>query len=226
VQLVPADCLKLYPLCALYVDCKAEVYRQFACFRWVTSMKRAIALQRRSPKSVARHLSQSTILRSPLPTALAPRLGRTGRKIEIASNWTRRSFSTSGIKKLAGPAFLYEEKVKAGILREDEYQRTVVAKLQSLHDELMDFNPPPVPEPIEYASMVSHIRMPTLILREVSLVWKIAGADSTCGSPRSARTYAERNVPSWRRRYVLSYDSLIESKYPSGCGKTMLMDLL
>ena len=54
-----------------------------------------------------------------------------------------------------GPEALYERRVKEGSLRADDFQRSVVKKLQKLHDKLENFVPPPIPDPVEYDGLVS-----------------------------------------------------------------------
>ncbi|PVG03510.1 hypothetical protein CPB86DRAFT_779227 [Serendipita vermifera] len=44
------------------------------------------------------------------------------------------------------PISKYEEMVKNGILRPDEHQKTIIEKLQRLHDDLRDYEQPPVAE--------------------------------------------------------------------------------
>lgn len=80
-------------------------------------------------------------------------------KHAIPSRIACRSFSSSVApteegRYLGGPTALYEQKIRDGLLRPDEYQKTVVAKLQALFDQLATFEPPPIPDPIEYKSAV------------------------------------------------------------------------
>ncbi|CAG8571480.1 6861_t:CDS:2 [Acaulospora colombiana] len=44
------------------------------------------------------------------------------------------------------PISKYEEMIENGILRPDEHQRTIIEKLQRLHDDLRDYEQPPVAE--------------------------------------------------------------------------------
>ncbi|KAG8798603.1 hypothetical protein FRC16_006930 [Serendipita sp. 398] len=44
------------------------------------------------------------------------------------------------------PLSRYQEMIKSGTLRSDEHQRTIVEKLQALHDQLRDYKQPPVTE--------------------------------------------------------------------------------
>ncbi|KAK5732482.1 ATPase [Elasticomyces elasticus] len=46
-----------------------------------------------------------------------------------------------------GPLREYDKRVRAGRLRNDEHQRTLVQALQDLHDHLMKYNPDKVVEP-------------------------------------------------------------------------------
>ncbi|KAJ9117609.1 hypothetical protein QFC22_004459 [Naganishia vaughanmartiniae] len=50
--------------------------------------------------------------------------------------------------KLEGndPLSRYESSVKNGVLRDDEYQRSIISKLQRLHDELKGYQPVEVPD--------------------------------------------------------------------------------
>lgn len=53
------------------------------------------------------------------------------------------------------PTSLYEDRVRNGILRDDEHQRGIVKVLQRMWDELADYDPPDVPEPkVEKPSVV------------------------------------------------------------------------
>lgn len=50
--------------------------------------------------------------------------------------------------KLEGddPLSRYESSVKNGVLRDDDHQRSIISKLQTLHDELKDYQPIEVPD--------------------------------------------------------------------------------
>lgn len=73
----------------------------------------------------------------------------------IPGTW-QRTFSHSARRRLQnlqpdadhGPAQHYERLVEQGILRADDYQRSVVAKLQDMHNQLKTFEPPAIPEPL------------------------------------------------------------------------------
>ena len=45
------------------------------------------------------------------------------------------------------PEKMYQRLVDSQALREDDYQRRIVAKLQHLHDKLRTYQQPPVPDP-------------------------------------------------------------------------------
>ncbi|THY88316.1 hypothetical protein D6C92_07689 [Aureobasidium pullulans] len=46
-----------------------------------------------------------------------------------------------------GPVAEYDRRVNAGVLRDDQHQRTIIESLQDLHDMLANYNPPTVQEP-------------------------------------------------------------------------------
>jgi hypothetical protein len=56
------------------------------------------------------------------------------------------------------PAQLYDEQVKSGRLRNDDFQRSVVAKLDGLHNQLATYDPPDIPKVIEYSSWLDRLR--------------------------------------------------------------------
>ena len=45
------------------------------------------------------------------------------------------------------PEKMYQRLVDSQALRDDDYQRRIVAKLQHLHDKLRTYQQPPVPDP-------------------------------------------------------------------------------
>jgi hypothetical protein len=50
---------------------------------------------------------------------------------------------------IVNPNSRYQELIENGTLRRDEYQQTVVDKLQALHMELRDYEQPPVPDLVD-----------------------------------------------------------------------------
>jgi hypothetical protein len=83
----------------------------------------------------------------------------------------QRAFATAAVKAASGPAptaeavsplvdiphaviklegddplSRYESSVKNGVLRDDEHQRSIISKLQKLHDELKGYRPVEVPD--------------------------------------------------------------------------------
>ncbi|KAG9565157.1 hypothetical protein KCU77_g14335, partial [Aureobasidium melanogenum] len=46
-----------------------------------------------------------------------------------------------------GPVAEYDRRVKSGVLKDDQHQRTIIESLQDLHDMLANYNPPTVQEP-------------------------------------------------------------------------------
>lgn len=48
-----------------------------------------------------------------------------------------------------GPKALYAEKVKQGLLKEDPRQLIILEDLQEAYDDIVNYKPPPVPEPLE-----------------------------------------------------------------------------
>lgn len=39
---------------------------------------------------------------------------------------------------------MYDQQVATGVIKDDEHQRTIVARLQAMHDELAAYDPPPL----------------------------------------------------------------------------------
>lgn len=128
------------------------------------SMKRwrNAAVIPRCKRSIPKHTIASRHVQTAVPVdarRTTPILHFAWSKHAIPSRIASRSFSTSVAateegRYLGGPTALYEQKIRDGLLRPDEYQKTVVAKLQALFDQLATFEPPPIPDPIEYKSVV------------------------------------------------------------------------
>ncbi|KAJ3864953.1 AFG1-like ATPase-domain-containing protein [Lentinula novae-zelandiae] len=55
------------------------------------------------------------------------------------------------------PLAHYHNLVESGTLRGDEHQTRIVQKLQHLHDELMDYTPPPIPDADPSNSLISRL---------------------------------------------------------------------
>ncbi|POR38380.1 Protein AFG1 [Tolypocladium paradoxum] len=100
-----------------------------------------------------------------------------------------------------GPLEEYDRYVEARILRNDEHQRGIIESLQHLHDELRDYNAPPVVHPS------LDLLKPTKKSVFSSLFGIGAGAQSAMGE-------IPTNLP--RGLYLFG---------DVGSGKTMLMDL-
>jgi protein AFG1 len=95
------------------------------------------------------------------------------------------------------PLTRYDQLVQAGALRDDEHQRTIITKLETLHDELREYNPPPVPS--------------SAINNNPSSSWF-----SKLFSPSSSKNSYDLDLTPPKGLYLHG---------DVGCGKTMLMDL-
>ncbi|GAA6029893.1 hypothetical protein JCM8097_009157 [Rhodosporidiobolus ruineniae] len=80
-------------------------------------------------------------------------LSRTGRehqrRLQHSTTPTTPSASSSSS---VGPTAAYDAEVEAGIIQNDEHQRSIVALLQTMHDQLSAYTPPPIgplPPPVQ-----------------------------------------------------------------------------
>ena len=104
-----------------------------------------------------------------------------------------------------GPAALYERKVQQGLLRRDEHQLPIVAELQELYEAILQYRPPPVPEPMHEADGGDPMRAGFL-----SRLFGRSSRDSAATVPQ---------IPEDVPKSVYLFGDV-------GCGKSMLMDLL
>jgi hypothetical protein len=72
------------------------------------------------------------------------KVGKETRPICDSAETTHDVFTSA----TAGPSAQYASLVKAKVLREDDYQRSIVQNLQDLYDRLLVYQPPEIPEPI------------------------------------------------------------------------------
>ncbi|KAL8291903.1 hypothetical protein RQP46_002161 [Phenoliferia psychrophenolica] len=86
-----------------------------------------------------------------LASAATRRPGCTCRHLSLARQAARpqvpaatRLLSTTARALSKGPAAAYDEQVASGLIKNDEHQRGIVAVLQSIHDELAAYDPPPL----------------------------------------------------------------------------------
>lgn len=108
---------------------------------------------------------------------------------------------TSSAEPPEGPADEYAERVKAGQLRKDAHQLTVVEDLESLYRAVLEYDPPPVPEPLAESNASPRSGwMGRLFGDAVSTVPPLPEIPPDV--PKSLYLYGD-----------------------VGCGKTMLMDL-
>jgi len=52
------------------------------------------------------------------------------------------------------PLFRYQELLETSALRSDEHQMQIIQKLQDLHDRLLTYTPPQVPDPPKPSGLV------------------------------------------------------------------------
>ncbi|KAF2725894.1 hypothetical protein K431DRAFT_214672 [Polychaeton citri CBS 116435] len=100
-----------------------------------------------------------------------------------------------------GPLAEYDRRVKAGKLRDDEHQRTLIQALQDLHDTLISYNPP----------KVVHPTVESLQPKKKSFLGSIFGGGGGGGS------FQIKNMQGLPKGLYMYGDV--------GSGKTMLMDL-
>ena len=140
--------------------------------------------------------------------------------LDLAAHPCRRGYATAGSSSSlpqgtaaavagsaggGGPAALYERKVQQGLLRRDEHQLPIVAELQELYDAILQYRPPPVPEPMHEADGGDPMR--------AGFLSRLFGRSSR----GSAATVPE--IPEDVPKSVYLFGDV-------GCGKSMLMDLL
>lgn len=105
---------------------------------------------------------------------------------------------------LGGPLQEYDRRVNAGLLRDDPHQRSIIQYLQTLHEMLRSYNPPPVVRPS---------------VEELQEQPKRSFFSSLFGGGRQSRDTAGRpTTPNNLPKGLYMYGDV-------GCGKTMLMDL-
>ncbi|KAH8803194.1 AFG1-like ATPase-domain-containing protein [Xylogone sp. PMI_703] len=101
-----------------------------------------------------------------------------------------------------GPLAEYDARVANGRLRDDEHQRGIIQSLQHLHDELKNYNAPPVVHPT----------IESLQPEQASIFGRLFGSSS------KAKEAALKEIPKNLPRGLYLYGDV-------GSGKTMLMDL-
>ncbi|CAG8961463.1 hypothetical protein HYFRA_00013915 [Hymenoscyphus fraxineus] len=99
-----------------------------------------------------------------------------------------------------GPMREYDLRVASGRLRDDEHQRGIIQSLQHLHDELRDYEAPPIIKPA----------FESLQPEPVSVFGRVFG-----GTPKGKRL---QNIPENLPRGLYLFGDV-------GSGKTMLMDM-
>lgn len=100
------------------------------------------------------------------------------------------------------PLQMYDERVKSGRLRNDEYQRGILTSMEHLHSQLAAYTPPDVPEP------------------DITASRSIFGAKSSGLSNIFSSMFAKKpeKIEAKAPEGIYLYGDV-------GCGKTMLMDL-
>ncbi|KAF5387890.1 hypothetical protein D9615_000629 [Tricholomella constricta] len=81
-----------------------------------------------------------------------------------ASNMSNHRPQPTRKESTITPMSEYEKLIETGVLRGDEHQTRIIQKLQDLHDKLVDYNPPKIPEVSPSNSLLSR-----LFTREVQI---------------------------------------------------------
>lgn len=119
-------------------------------------------VQSMSRRSVLRltSVSPASLVFSPRPAAWSISLRRfalsgaaTESKKPAASPYTsvqpiESPPSATMARSTSGPLKRYDNLIASGVLLNDDHQRSIVTRLQQMHDRLRTYHPPPVPEEI------------------------------------------------------------------------------
>ncbi|KAI5954995.1 AFG1 [Candida jiufengensis] len=126
-----------------------------------------------------------------------------------------RQFTTSKKSQLnITPLELYNERVKQGKLREDQYQRKIISSLSILHENLIHYKPPEIEIPtIQELKAASTNKFS--ILKVFSSFF---GKNHTQPTIKSTDFENDEEYNSINNKGIYLYGDV-------GCGKTMLMDL-
>ncbi|KAG9885040.1 hypothetical protein KCV05_g19831, partial [Aureobasidium melanogenum] len=103
-------------------------------------------------------------------------------------------------KSAYGPVAEYDRRVKSGVLKDDQHQRTIIESLQDLHDMLANYNPPTVQEP----------SIESLQPKKQGFLSSIFGGGQ--------KSLSNLDIPSDLPKGLYMYGDV-------GSGKTMMMDL-
>lgn len=81
---------------------------------------------------------------------------QTSQKISIPprNGWRPLHYSKVDRLEVITPLFRYQELLQTGVLRGDEHQAQVIQKLQDLHDKIVTYTPPKVPDPPKPSGLV------------------------------------------------------------------------
>lgn len=126
-------------------------------------MRRSLLLSSRMATTAIatplRRIHPSTFRHSAVILSTLPRFNSSALAVpttsheDVESNTTTTASSPSkptlaGLRTAQGPLVRYDSLVEAGTLLNDDFQRIIVSKLQTLHDELEGYSPPPVAEEV------------------------------------------------------------------------------
>lgn len=94
------------------------------------------------------------------------------------------------------PLSEYHKLIEAGILRDDAHQTRIIQKLQDLHNKLVDYNPPKVPDVKTSHSLVRAVNL----AKPISVIHSVLTPVLPFVHPRSS--VADRSAGNGPQRFI------------------------